>query len=56
MSFQITLFLTIAIYTTQFQKELPVWKGLNEIPYITSTVMICILVNGLGCIITARVC
>ena len=43
MGFQITLFLTLAIYTTQFQEELPVWKNIGETPLHANTVIVCIV-------------
>ena len=43
MGFQITLFLTLAIYTTQFQEELPVWKNIGETPLLANTVIVCIV-------------
>ena len=43
MGFQITLFLTLAIYTTQFQEELPVWKEIGETPLLANTVIVCIV-------------
>lgn len=53
MGFQITLFLTLAIYTTQFQDELPVWEKVSDTPYMANTVIVCIVVNALSCLITA---
>ena len=38
----ITLFLTLAIYTAQFQEELPVWSVYKETPRIAYLVIICI--------------
>ena len=37
MGFQITLFLTLAIYTSQFQEELPVWQKQTNTPLLTYT-------------------
>ena len=42
LGYQITLFLTLAIYTAQFQAELPVWSMYKETPYIAYLVIICI--------------
>ena len=68
LGYQITLFLTLAIYTAQFQAELPVWSMYKETPYIAYLVVICIfgesfafkdpeltkfyLVNGLSCLVS----
>jgi len=50
MGFQITLFLTLAIYTTQFQEELPVWKNIGETPLLANTVIVCIVSKyNFGC-------
>ena len=43
MGFQITLFLTLAIYTTVFQEELPVFDGYGKTPAIAIQVLTCIL-------------
>ena len=68
MGFQITLFLTLAVYTTEFQQQLPVWSLHSQTPKLAFTVIISILgsystfvdrpqtnilVNGLSCLVTA---
>ena len=43
MGFQITLFLTLAVYTTEFQQQLPVWSEHGQTPKLALTVIMSIL-------------